>query len=615
MENQNKIKVLIWRRAFSALIDIVFIFCTGYLVHRLISLVVFIDPFIIYSIIWVLYYVLFYLLLNGRTLAKMITGLKVITHNNAKIGIKNILIRELLCKFFLLFLIPYYLLVHTHIYNHTQLPPVILITAISFTIVVLITLVLLFIYKKAWWELASMTKTVKASLVNRSARHISILAISGIFLLTMFGKIYPFFTNKPEQKPKSAIDGAFTQLYKFYPEYPINAETRKYADFVRSHSQDPVDYVFDLFDKYDLVVLNERLHPEYTQYELYSKIIRDKRFLNKIGNIYTEIGSVSYQDTLNNFIHTVFLSEDSLNKAAALLQRNSNGMWPIWELTNFFIFLKLVNTLNSELADSLKIDWYFTDMPVNWETMTSSAYKKRPHYEHRDSIMAVNIIDIYKDKLAKNERRKKGLVIMNFRHGYGLIRDNNGVKTGHFFNKLNTTPRLMDLLPGKVCNVLINTVRYGPAGFEIIFFPIQHGKWDKAFNLAGNPDAGFDFKNSPFGDDEFDAFLGVPPEGLTYKDLFTGFIFYKPLEKHIKKHGFPYMLYNFEDSLIRREGCIGSDPEATKNWMKQYRNDQIFTMRFPYALFYNFIFNIGSSIIILFTLIIGLIFYTTPVKV
>jgi hypothetical protein len=591
MQNQNRLRIMFWQRAISALIDILFISCISYIVRLLIIQFIFIDSFTVFAIIWFLYYSVCYIVLKGRTLAKVITGLQVIATRNEEIGAKHIIIREVVCKFIILLIIPAFLLNGIQIYEKSHI-----LLTIAFIIALVITTTgILLLFKKTWWELLSRTKTTKNIVTHKTLRLISFIAIVSIFIITIFVKIYPIIKYSHQLKTT------------FYPKYPVNSETRKYASFIKTHSQDPVDYIFGLFEKYDLVVLSERMHPEYTQYELISKIISDKRFADKIGNIYTECGSISFQDTLNNYLNTVFTNEDSLNKATALLQRNSNSIWPLWGITNLFDLLKLVNKLNSNSVDSLKINWYFTDIPVNWETMTPTNYLKQVQNENRDKIMADHIIHVYENKVLKNERRKKGLVIMNFRHGYGLIRDDKGKKTNHPFNTFNTTAFLMDSLQNIICNIMINTVsmKYG-----IIFTPIQNGKWDRAFSIIGNPDFGLDFVNSPFGQDKFDGFIGNPSNELKYKDVFTGFIFYKPLEQHVKKEGFPYMLYNFEDSLLRRAKCVSlSQVEVWNNGIKYFKKTIVSTEPLPYAFFYNLITNVGLPVVILLALILSILLF------
>jgi len=596
MENQNRLITLFWRRAFSALIDVVIIYCIAFLVQQSINQIVFVESFTLFGIIWILYYSGCYFLLRGRTLAKVITGLQIIGKTNKAAGVKNIFLREFASKFFIFVPIPFYLINNVRIYESSRPPTAVQTTLIYFAVIITITLFWLVFFKKSWWESVSSTKTIKNFVVLKTARLIFFIGIITICSLTVYIKIYPFFTGR----------GLSTE---FYPEYPVNAETLKYHDFIKTHSQNPVDYVFSLFDKYDMVVLTERLHPEYSQYELVMNIVGDKRFAAKVGNIYTETGSVSFQDTLNNYLNTVFPDEDSLNKATAFLQRNCNAIWPLWGNTNLFDLLKFVNKINGRSADSLKINWYFTDIPVNWETMTPENYKILPRKEKRDKLMAEHIISVYKNKLEKNDRRKKGLVIMNWWHGYGLIRDLNGKKSNHYFNKTNATAFLMDSLPKKAGNVLINTaiLRFGS-----VSLPIQNGKWDKAFSISGNPNVGFNFENSPFGVDKFDGLTGYSFDNLKYQDVFTGFIFYKPLDQHYKKTGFPYMLYNFNDSLIRRAKCVSeSNAESWKGILQYYEKDKIITEGISYALFYNLIVNIGFSVIIIITMIICGIFYKT----
>lgn len=594
MDSQNKLKLMFWRRAFSALIDVVFVYCLGYLVHLLIMRLIFFEPVIVFAVSWFFYYSVCYHFFKGRTLAKMITGLQVVSENNKTADLRQIVIREVISKFFLLLVIPGYVIHRLHFYTKTQVQ----ITGALLLILFLLMLILFFIYRRPWWELLSFTKTVRNHEPRKLIRFVAFMAIAILSVMTIYIKTSP------------SIKDFRLSLIKFFPNYPDNAETRRYSEFIRSHSQDPVEYVFDLFKKYDLVVIDERLHPEYTQYELFSKIVGDPRFAARIGNIYTEIGTQLYQDTLTWYLNTIFSDEESLNKATAWLQNNSSALWPSWGYTNMFDFLKLVNGINTRSADSLKINWYCTDIPIDWAKMTRSKFLNIPRKEKRDKIMADRITSIYNKKVARNERKKKGLVIMNHWHGFGLIREPGGKKSNHFLNAYCATAILMDSLPGKVCNVLINTIPFGVYG--TIFGPVRHSKWDKAFEMAGNPEAGFNFENSPFGADNFDEFLWNSSSELQYQDVFTGFIFYKPLEQHKSKVGFPHMLYNFKDTLLRRSACLGEKYEETvanEIIRNAHELNKTIVQSLPYAMYYNVVENIGYSLIIALALLIYLIFY------
>ena len=61
----------------------------------------------------------------------------------------------------------------------------------------------------------------------------------------------------------------------------------------------------------------------------------------------------------------------------------------------------------------------------------------------------------------------------------------------------------------------------------------------------------FDFKGSPLGSDVFDYF--PYKHDYTYKDIFTGFVFYKPLEKHVMRYGIPGIFDEaFKEEFIKR---------------------------------------------------------------
>jgi hypothetical protein len=320
---------------------------------------------------------------------------------------------------------------------------------------------------------------------------------------------------------------------------------------------------------------------------------------------------------LSQYLNTDYQNENSLNTATAFIQRNSNSIYPLWTNTNLFDLLKTVNRRNNRLSDSLKINWYFTDVVTNWSMMTPINYQKHRR-QVRDEAMSNYIVAKYHEKQATNTVRNKGLVIMNFRHGFGYLYNKEITPIDLYPKSINSAAILMDSLPGKVCNVLINTVslKYG-----FLFTPIQKGKWDKAFDKLNNPNVGFDFTNSPFGLDEFDMNIGKQVTGLRYQDVFNSFVFYKPLGEHLYKTGFPYMLYNFEDTLVRRAECVSEEyAEKWKNQIVNYKENNITNglIQLPelvnlcngkaeYATLYNLVVNIGFSIIVLLASILVLI--------
>jgi uncharacterized RDD family membrane protein YckC len=589
----KRVKLLFGLRLSSTLIDLSIIYCLSILSQALIYTFAFLSFSLIFTISFLLYYFISYWLLKGSTPAKLLTGLKIVNHSGEPVTVKNILLREIVLKGIVGIIIPaFFIQKFFTVWSGTY-------TAAVFILMLLLSLVLLFIFKRTWWEQLSQTQIVRAALPPKATLKYLFLSITLVTITSILLIIYPFVWGKENIHSS------------FMPHYPVTKETKRYASYIKDHSKEPVDYVFDLFQKYDIVVISERLHPEYTQYELFSDIIRDPRFINTVGNIFTECGSVSFQDTLTTYLHTRFANEDELNKGTSILQRNSNGIWPLWDNTNLFDFFKTVNKVNNTLADSAKINWYFTDLAVDWETMTHEKYIEGYTNPIREKVMADNISDKYNSVIVK-QKRKKALVIMNTMHGYGLI--DSRFSEGMRFRYKGTTAYLMERYPGKIANVMMN---FCSLKYALLFSPVQNGKWETAFSILGNPDAGFDFSGSPFGDDNFDAaFLQTP--SLKYKDVFTGFIYYKPFSEQTKKNLFPYEFDHFEDSILRRATVVSKDYiNGIKKAIAAYKKnptDPVVSEPASYAVFYNLIWVILVPFLIILSYVLYIVFFIKKVR-
>lgn len=290
-------------------------------------------------------------------------------------------------------------------------------------------------------------------------------------------------------------------------------EINKYVDFLKNNDRPAKDYILDLFEKNDLVILCERYHDENTQYELIMDIISDPRFVKNVGNVFFETGMRNLNPELNDFVHSENLSENEVEEELIALQRRSD-YFPIWEMYNFYYQNKEIYTINQTLPDDEKINIYPADIAVQLDSLNVSYLKDfwNGDIDHRDKLMAEYIIDKFEQIKNSDEKRKKGLVIMNYRHAY-----NKNFQTTDGEMIYNTGAFLFEKYPNTTANVLINSVI------------IQDGKWDAAFKVASIEDSGFDFENSPFGEDHFDMWT-FTEHNDNYQDMFTGFAYYKSPE-------------------------------------------------------------------------------------
>ena len=289
----------------------------------------------------------------------------------------------------------------------------------------------------------------------------------------------------------------------------------------------PTDYVIGLFDKYDIVILAETDHTEITQWDFFYELICDPRFISKVGNVFTEIGSVYLQPQLEGF-----LTNDTFNETAILqMMRNFMPDATGWDRNNYHDFLTRLYVLNKKLDSDRNIHLYFSDQPSNWDGLTTP-YEYNTLYgvppddfiNPRDRVMAMRVYFKFQDIVNSKEPRKKALVIMNSRHAFGPQKELDD--TGQYgYIGQNVGRYLIQWMPNKVANVMLHTV--GGLGEHLL----QEGKWDAAFLYLNNPQVGFDFSGTPFGKDDFD--YGQSPPGYHYQDIFTGMIFLKPLQEHM----------------------------------------------------------------------------------
>ena len=160
--------------------------------------------------------------------------------------------------------------------------------------------------------------------------------------------------------------------------------------------------------------------------------------------------------------------------------------------------------------------------------------------------MADNIITEL-EKMKQQTPGKKALVIMNYRHAYNQDMYVNNLKI------VNTARFLFEKYPGKVANVYINTYLYNERGN--LFNVLQDGKWDAAFKASNVENVGFNLNNTVFGNDNFDYWTAQ--NNFTYKDIFTGFVFYMPIDKFKMAMGIPHIMENgFYDEYRKREALL-----------------------------------------------------------
>ncbi|MEE4257046.1 MAG: hypothetical protein V2I47_08405 [Bacteroidales bacterium] len=330
-------------------------------------------------------------------------------------------------------------------------------------------------------------------------------------------------------------------------------EIQPYVDFLKNENTSAKDYIISLFEKNDVVIICERLHPELTQYDLILDICKDPRFINNIGNVFIEVCGRKQADKIDHLLNAVALNENSVNRLITDITRNCS-FHPLWTNYNFPYLLRGLYEINKDLDHNKKIHLYPTDLPHNWKNMDSTAYKVFwDAIRARDKKMADYIIAEL-DTLSNDGKRNKALVIMNYRHAFG-----NNFMYNDSIKPDNVGRYLFEHYPGKVANVLVNSIVLTEvrSDSDVEFGAIQEGKWDASFHVLNKYDLGFDLRNSPFGKDYFDTWI-FTEHNYSYGDVFNGFVYYKPIQEFKMAVGVPGLIDSAFLSELKRRNAIAN---------------------------------------------------------
>jgi hypothetical protein len=366
---------------------------------------------------------------------------------------------------------------------------------------------------------------------------------------------------------------------------------REYINDINRCKQDPVAYVMQLFEENDIVILAERLHPEYTQWQLFSQLIFNDAFAEKVGNVCTEFGLVHYQADLEQYLNNHFDATEELKKATAGIVRENGGLWPLWVNKNIYDFVLNLHEYNAQKDSSHKINLFFSDAAMSWQGITNNEQWRKAFYGiERDSLMACNVMATYNRLQTDNAARKKMLVIMNTRHSFnGVMGDIDPSVADYVFKAF----------PSKTANVLIN-------GTTQLATPMRLGLWDEIALCIPDSSWAISFDDCILGNDFFDLFP-VNPKNRKYKEVFNGMIYHRhPQDFHIVT-GYDYMLDGFKDTLLHRSAIVGDDYlQGMMRSIETYEKYTSIKDSVPFFMLFNFVF-LSLHYLILFFLLVNLI--------
>lgn len=260
----------------SIIIDISVVYAISYLLKICLTQFMVVDSLtflIIFLFVNTLYSFIFYVLFK-TTLGKNIFSL-ILHSKKGELNFNSLIIRELFCKLptlSILFFSVYYFTLHYNL--------ILLIFALSLLFILLLIFIL---FKNNLWGILCETTFKNYIDGIKSPLVFYVVYVFIIFLSYFLIKI----ENNQTQSNNLSFLGL--KLPEKFPEYPHDNDIKNYFEFI-SHQSSAIDYIFELYKKYDIVILCEPNHREIRNWDFITKLVSDKRFIDNVGHAFTEYG-------------------------------------------------------------------------------------------------------------------------------------------------------------------------------------------------------------------------------------------------------------------------------------------------------------------------------------
>ena len=324
--------------------------------------------------------------------------------------------------------------------------------------------------------------------------------------------------------------------------YAQNSELNDYVNYIKGNNCNPVDYIFNLFEKSDIVVIGERDHRDTTQYELILDLLRDPRFAKEIGYVYTEVGCVNRTKNANKLLCGRYKSDKAFNEALYTYLRNEDFN-PLWDKYNRVQFLRGLYEINRSSKN--KITLGLTDCNFSWKKIkTAEEYRNfdySPACAYRDSTMCLHFSKMYAKQKLKNGKRK-ALIITNHPHALNATFEGSDYhRQGKWLKERYGNDNV------KI--VMLNWTEYTNSNDQQTSL-VADGLWDAAFEVVDCQPFGMDIKDTPFGRiPYFNDRYGK----MKWEDVADGVIYYRPCYETVLTIGIPGIVSaDFEEEFMRR---------------------------------------------------------------
>lgn len=372
-------------------------------------------------------------------------------------------------------------------------------------------------------------------------------------------------------------------LNSYYCKTFQNEKLEPYIKTLKEKGKEPVEFVIDKLNAYDLILFDDALHTAVEPFEFYTDLIKNSKFREKVKYIFLEAVSLNQQTALDRYFNS---ETEDLRLLYPAFQNDFSGLG--WRYKTYFDFLQSIWKVNSQLPAKDRLRVIAVNAPAYWKDINTP----RDLDLFRISLIG-NDYTMYQIMLAYLNyfnSGKKGIFLTNTRHAYKHIKNKNNdyyLNCGTFFNIYNY---------GKTYSVRFHNVNLSFEGIKQIdaktskttegledkvikWVRMEKGLWDSAFELNGNKPVAFDLKDTPFGKADYigNHMLNAAANQTVY-DAYDALIFLSPIENLHKSAMVDYIYTDeFLTELERRFKILYTDQqieqilsESGKKSIKEY---------------------------------------------
>ena len=349
--------------------------------------------------------------------------------------------------------------------------------------------------------------------------------------------------------------------WKLYPVFiallflnTSNAQTiEQYFNVLKKQGKQPVAFVTEKLQDYDLIVFDDALHAAVEPFEFYMKYIKEKS--KTIDYLFVETVPVTVQPLIDSFLQADAKDTSIL---AGVFQNDFRLGWPYKTYLELFL---TVWDVNQKLEKDDRIRIIGVDQPVYWDGL----HNRQDYNLFQQSLVARDnfMYNIIKQYMNSFKNGKKAFFLTNTRHAYKCIKDKEGQiywNTGTFLHKWHPGKTYAIRFHNMILNVqavkkdVSNSSTEGLDRLEYSWERMAEGKWDSAFARNDNQPVAIPFEDNVFGRHPYwGNHMSYVEEGQTMYDAYDALIFMKPLEKTtFSGHTAFYISKEFKREMVHR---------------------------------------------------------------